>query len=107
MKALICLIVLLFAVPVSAVDVNLAWDSVPNATGYKVYMSTDGAATWDSGVDVGNITTYTYPTVIETGIVHWKVSAYNTNGESISAWRGAWYDRTKLPVDYPSGLGVE
>jgi hypothetical protein len=62
---------------------------------------------WDSGVDVGNVIIYTYPTVIETGLVMWKISAYNASGESISDWRGAWYDHTKLPVDYPSGLGVQ
>ena len=109
MKKLIFAILFLFACSTMtfAADVNLAWDAVPNATGYKVYMSIDSTATWDGGVDAGAVITYIYPTVIETGIVHFKVSAYNSAGESISNWRGAWYDHTKRPVDYPPGLGVQ
>jgi hypothetical protein len=90
-----------------AADVSMAWDAVNGATGYKIYMSTDLRATWDTGLDVGNVTSFVYPNVDETLPADFKISAYNANGESISDWRGAWYDHTKLPVDYPSGLGVQ
>ena len=63
--------------------------------------------TWDVGIDVGNVTTYTYQGVREDISVDFRVSAYNTGGETIRLWSGAWYDHTLRPVDDPGGAGIE
>jgi len=61
MKTLLtALAILLTTATCYTADVKLAWeDPSQNATGYRVYMSTDRGQTWDAGVDVGNTTTNT------------------------------------------------
>lgn len=100
-------IFMFFAGLTNAADVTLEWDAVSNATGYKLYMSDDMGTTWDSGTDVGNVTTYTMTNVLEDRLILWKIGAYNDNGESIAHWRFAGYDHRKLPLGYASGLGIE
>jgi len=98
--------VLMFAVTAFAADVTLKWEASAEATGYKVYKSLDTGATWDAGIDVGNVTTYVYIGVEETGLVLFRVSAYNTSGETISTWSGAWYNKLWQPPLSAQGLGV-
>ena len=57
-------------------DVDLKWDAVTGATGYKIYMSVDNCVTWLAPKDVGNVLTYIYTGVPDTVLVHFKASAY-------------------------------
>ncbi len=90
-----------------AADVPLKWDAVMGATGYKVYKSEDLCVTWGVPVDVGNITTYVYVGVDETKMIHFRISAYNANGESIRYWSGAWYNHLLKPISAPPGAGIQ
>ena len=99
--------ILLLASLANAADVSMRWDASANATGYKIYKSEDQGQTWDSGLDVGNVTSYTYIGVIETGLVLFKISAYNAIGETIRHQDGVWYDHTKIPPEQASGFGAE
>lgn len=99
--------VLLFATVALGADVTLKWDVAQDATGYKIYKSTDQGATWDAGVDVGNVTTYLYPGVPDAGLVLFRASAYNANGESIKYKSGCWYNGALSPPDQPTGLGMD
>ncbi len=91
-----------------AADVNLRWDAVAGATGYKIYMSLDNCATWLASKDVGNVLTYTYVGVSDTVLVHFKVSAYKVGGiETLSNFMGAWWDSRLMPLGNPVGLGVK
>jgi len=90
-----------------AADVTLQWDPSDGATGYMIYKSEDLRATWDAGIDVGNVTTYIYQNIREDGPVDFRVSAYNSQGEAIRYEAGAWYDLTKKPPNRPSGTGIE
>jgi len=90
-----------------AADVNLRWDPVTGATGYKVYMSLDNCATWLAPKDVGNVTTYTYTGVSDAVLVHFKVSAYKSGSETIADYMGAWWDTRKMPLGMPVALGVK
>lgn len=101
------LIVLLVAPLVMAADVSLKWDSSDKADGYKIYQSTDNGNTWDSGIDVGNVVEHTLIGVADSGLVLLRVGAYNSNGEAISGWRGAWYNGDWMPPDSAAGLGIE
>ena len=89
-----------------AADVTLKWDASANATGYKIYQSTDNGSSWDSGTDVGDVLTYTLSGVPDSGLVLFKVSAYNSQGEAVRSWSGAWYNGS-WKLDDPSGAGIE
>ena len=108
MKELLLALVTFFLTTtmVFAADVTLKWEASPDATGYKIYKSLDTGTTWDVGVDVGNVTTYVYTGVEETGLVMFRVSAYNAAGETISYWSGAWYNYLWMPPLSAQGLGV-
>jgi len=98
--------VLMFTGTVFAADVQLKWEVAADATGYNIYKSLDNGATWDTGIDVGNVTEYIYTGVEETGLVLFKVSAYNAVGETVSDWSGAWYNKLWMPPLSAQGLGV-
>lgn len=106
MKKLIILLIVLFATSVWAADVTMSWDASEGATGYKIYQTVDNGLTWDAGTDVGNVTQYTVINVPDSGLVLFKVSAYNTQNESIRSWSGAWYNGD-WKLDSPSGAGIE
>ena len=98
---------LIFSVGMAqAADVNLKWEASPEATGYKIYKSLDNGATWDAGIDVGNVTEYIYTGVEETCLVLFRVGAYNASGEGVSFWSGAWYNKLWMPPLSAQGLGV-
>ena len=107
MKKLLILLVVLFATSVQAADVNLRWDVSPDATGYKVYMSIDNGRSWDGGLDVGNVTAYTYQNVPDNGLILFKGSAYNANGEAVRSWSGAWYNGDWKPPTPQGGIGIQ
>ena len=109
MKKLLLLVVVAFFFMSSmamAVDIEMEWDVSPGATGYKIYKSIDNGVTWDSGIDVGNIIEYTYLNVEETGLVIFRVSAYNDAGESVTYWAGAWYNHLWLPPAPTAALSI-
>jgi len=98
--------VLMFTGTAFAADVQLKWDASADATGYIVYKSLDNGATWDAGIDVGNVTEYICTGVEEDCLVLFRVGAYNTSGEGISYWSGAWYNKLWMPPLSAQGLGV-
>jgi subtilisin len=65
---------------------KLTWtDNATNETGYRVYQSTDGGATWIVLKDnlASNTTSYTDPTRLTAGITYtYYVVAFNSAGES-------------------------
>jgi hypothetical protein len=109
MKNLILSILFLLSLvsPAYAADVVLRWDPSAGATGYKIQKSIDAGATWQTPIDVGNITTYTYTNVEENALVLFRTSAYNAMGESMRTWSGAWYDHRLRPINSPSGTAIQ
>ena len=99
-------ILTLFCTPAMAADVELIWESAALATGYKVYQSTDAGSTWDAGTDVGNVTTYELVGVPDSGLVLFRISAYNSYGETITSWQGGWYCGDWMPPQASIGLRV-
>ena len=81
---LIVFCLLLISGPAFAADVSLVWDVSAGAAGYKLYQSIDSGATWDAGQDVGNVQSYTINGVPDSGLILFRVSAYNAIGETIS-----------------------
>lgn len=109
MKRFILLVLIYLIMPalVFAVDVDLKWDASIGATGYKVYKSEDIGVTWGTPIDVGNVLVYKYLSVIETKMVLFRVSAYNTVGESIRSWSGAFYNYLWKTTSPPTGTGIQ
>jgi hypothetical protein len=110
MKKMLIVLAMVLLVPSIgfAADVNLRWDAVTGATGYKIYMSLDNCATWLAPKDVGNVLVYTYVGVSDTVLVHFKVSAYKTGGvETVANHMGAWWDSRLMPLGTPVALGVK
>lgn len=114
MKALFGVIAFFLMIGMAwSADVNLKWEASAEATGYKIYKSTGFSIvdsqlvfTWDAGIDVNNVTEYTYVGVQETQFVIFKVSAYNAIGETINEWSGAFYNKLWMPPLSAQGLGV-
>ena len=107
-KSLIISLIMMFvfAATTFCAEVSLKWDAVDGATGYNLYQSFDMGATWSTGADMGAQVAVTV-TVMEAGLVLFKVSAYNANGETVTEWQGAWYNYQWRPLDAPVGLGVQ
>ena len=106
-KVLLALLILTVATPAISADVVLSWNASAPATGYKLYQSVDQGATWDAGTDVGNVTNHLILNVPDSGLVLFRVGAYNTFGESIRTWSGAWYNGDwQLPASV-GGTGIE
>jgi hypothetical protein len=103
---ILAMILLLPALAIGA-DVSHKWDAVVNADGYRLYQSIDNGITWaQSGADAVN-TTATALNVPDSGLVLFKVSAFNAVGETIREWSGSWYNGDWKPVNSPSGNGIE
>jgi hypothetical protein len=106
-KVLLAVALVLFPMLTFAASVELEWDAVAGAAGYKIYVSNDLGVTWAS-VDVGNVTTRVMTGVLEDRIVLFKGSAYKTGGteETIRNWSGAFYDHRRLPLLTPAKMRV-
>lgn len=90
-----------------AADVSLVWNPSDGAAGYVLEMSVDNGQTWTGQIDVGNVTTYTWQNVPDNGMVLFRASAYNTNGQATRYEAGAWYNGDWKPPERPGGMGVE
>lgn len=101
---LFCLAVLGFTVNCLSADVFLVWEPAQYVTGYKIYRSVDNGVTWDAGIDVGNVTEYTYLAVPDSGLNLFRVSAYNAYGEVINSWAGSWFNGDWSPPTNATGL---
>jgi hypothetical protein len=106
-KLLIVLIILLLPLIAFAADVSLRWESVPGATGYKIYMSIDNCATWLAPKDVGNVLIYVYAGVPDDKLVHFKGSAYRPGLETMTNHMGAFWDSRQIPLGNPLWLSVK
>ena len=104
---ILAVFLLAWPVPTFAADVTLSWDAIEGADGYKLYMSTDGRQTWGPqfGVDVGDVTTYTWVGVPEDGIVYFRAASYQMT-ETVRLNAGAWFDGTQ-PISGAPGVGVQ
>jgi len=105
--ALVVVGLLCFSGIVKAADITVSWDASADATGYKIYRSTDLGNTWTLRMDVGNLLTYNLTGEPDTGLVLYRVSAYDTNSEAIRYWSGAWMDQDWKPVEDPGGTGIQ
>lgn len=103
-KIFLILAIILVATSALAADVNLKWDPAEGATGYRIYMSADSGATWQAPVDVGNVTEYVYQGVPDSGLILFRVSSYNQNGETVKCQSGCWFRGDWIPPASASGL---
>ena len=109
MKHIILALTVLFLLVAGceAADVHLRWDAVDGATGYHAFMSVDTGLTWSQvGGDITSGTEVVVSDVPDNGLILFKVSAYNSNSESIREWSGAWYWGDLKPIQSPSGHGI-
>lgn len=109
MKA--CLIGLVLALiiitPAFGVDVELKWDPVSGATGYKVYRSIDNGTNCTVVTTEGVTgTTAKLPGQPEDRMILFRVSAYDSNSEAVRYWSGACYNHRLKPVAAPGGNSV-
>jgi hypothetical protein len=80
-----------FLSSISAGNIELSWDGVPNASGYRVYYGTDPGI-YTSSITVGNQTEATIQNLTDCTTWYLAVKAYNQAGESagfsneISGW---------------------
>jgi len=83
----------------SANSITIEWSSVPNATGYRIYRSTNSSGTYTL---IGTSTTNSY--IDNTGNLgttyYYKVTAYNGNVESSQSI----YTLATTQLNAPSGL---
>jgi hypothetical protein len=105
-KLIIALLVTMFAGTALAADVPLSWDPVDGAVGYKVYASTDTGTTWTEIADVA-ATSVTLTGEPDSGLILYRVSAYDANQEAVRTYSGAWYNGDWMPLGDPGGTGIE
>jgi hypothetical protein len=66
--------------------INLSWDKVPFATGYKFSLGTDKAASnLLTDQDLKNVNSFTTAQLDYTTTYYWKVTPYNSYGEASDA----------------------
>jgi len=77
----------LAATPVSSVEINLAWaDNSANESGFKLYRSADGGATFSRIATLGvNVTSYSDTGRAAATTYHYRVLAYNAEGNSANS----------------------
>lgn len=113
MKKLMVMVMILgfgslgFAGTCLSADIHVGWDPVAEATGYKLYKSTDLGVTWDAGMDVGNVTEFTVTGVPDAGVVLFRVSAYNGNGEAVRYDAGVFHCGDCIPPGLAGSLGIQ
>jgi hypothetical protein len=85
--------------------ISLAWDSVPEASGYRVYFSTTSGAYSDAqSIDVGNVLTTTVNGLTDCTTWYLAVKAYNSAGSSPNfSNEVSGFPRPRLTVSTPNG----
>lgn len=96
-----------FAWDARAADVIFTWDASVGAEGYKVYISTDLGVTWAEERDAGAQTTFTWTGAPDSGLLLFRASAYNAQGEAIRTESGAWFNGDWKPPEQASSLGIQ
>ena len=88
----------------SSPQIEISWNSVSNATSYKVYRSSSASGSYSQ---IGSSTSYTYlyDNSPMTGYNYYKVKAVNSAGESdlSSSYDYYYYSPTTVP-DVPTGV---
>ena len=89
----------------SGSQIYISWNSVSNATSYKVYRSSSTNGTYSQ---IGSTTsTYFYDSSPLTGYNYYKIKAVNSSGESdYSTYDYAYYSGGTTVPDAPTGLTV-
>lgn len=73
--------------------VTLEWNPAQFATGYKLYVGSDAAATdIVNGKDLGNVFSYKLPDLAYSTTYNWKVVPYNAKGDAVAC--PTWAFRT-------------
>lgn len=106
-KLIITLAIILYPCIAFGADVTLTWDVSTGATGYKVYMSADAGKTWGIPRDAGSNTKFIWLGAPNTGLVLFRVSAYNASSEVVKTEAGVWYCGSWKGLTSPQGVGVE
>lgn len=103
----VLMFVLMLASFACAATVTHRWDEVAAADGYRLYMSTDMGENWTMVADEITTNEFTLEGLPEDVLLLFRVSAYNSSGESIRMWSGSWYDHRLKPLEPPGGNGIQ
>lgn len=98
-------LVVLGALVSQAATVSLTWNPVVGAITYRIYASGDQGVTWAQVAEVPGPTAQIVAP--NAGLILYRASAMNAQGETIRMEFGAWYNGTWLPVPPPAGLGIQ
>lgn len=107
-KILFLTIVCILAFPISAMcaTISLKWDTAAGATGYRIDQSINSGTAWTEVKDAGNVLTTTV-TAPDTGLVLYRIKAYNSQGQTIRTNAGAWFNGSwSLPAP-ATGAGIQ
>jgi hypothetical protein len=86
----------------------ITWDAQTDANGFQIYQSVDTGVTWTFVKTIADPTaTSTTVTAPDSGLVLYRVSAYDSNAESIKYESGAWYNGDWLPLQAPTNIGIQ
>ena len=101
------LIMLFLLIPTltCAADVTLDWDAVTGADGYRIEMSLDMGATWQTPV-LAPTKPFLYKNVPEDKLVLFRISAFNAVAEAINKYAGCWYDHRQKLL-HPTGVSIK
>ena len=105
-KLIIALCLILIPALSFGATVPLKWDTALGATGYKIYQSVNAGQTWTLVQDVGNVLSYTILNAPDTGLVLYRLGAYNAQGEVVRTNAGAWFNGALTLPGNPGGVGV-
>lgn len=100
-------VLLLVLTPVIAIgaDVPLSWEPVPNATSYKVQMSTDIGLSWTQERPATG-TSLLWTGAPDTGLLLFRGIAIGPQGEAIRVDAGAWYNGS-WSLNFVKGMGIK
>jgi len=82
-------------------DINITWSSVPNATGYNIYRSASPSGSYTQ-IGTSSSVSYTNTGLSSGTTYYYKVSAYNSGGESPQS---SYVDVTTRP-SMPTGVSA-
>jgi len=91
-----------------AATVDLRWDPVEQAESYQLEMARAECTLtpWEAAGNTTD-TTYTISDVPQDSLLLFRVGSVKGELKGIRTWSGAWYDYRLLPLDTPSGAGIE